>query len=331
MRTRHRVAAAILLILCAGAEAADPACYCRRDTWQETMQASREALAAHEAAEAAKAQAAAPTPPGKPVPTGQLELEPFYQIGPFKEEGRCAFESVFPPETEVNLAKSYGNLRWRQVTDPDGVVYEIPCPVPDMAIYFYRRILAPRDMELATYYGSDDGLAVWCNGKTVISNKVDRPPAANQDKALLPLVKGENHLLIKIWNNAGNGGWYFSLTPEPTPPYGVKPGSRAIAREALWNLVRRDFPAPADRLSMDWERADNIWWAEWPAGDAAALAGRYVESSRGTPAGDQIATLAPAAGSPADLARFAGAAYRLSYRPWQRVFNVGFRVVCEGE
>jgi len=36
-------------------------------------------------------------------------------------------------------------------------------------------------------------------------------------------------------------------------------------------------------------------------------------------------------GSWFDPARFAGPGHRLSYRPWQRVFNVGFRVVCEGE
>ena len=296
------VCLAALLTACAGAGAADPAYYTRRDTWQETMQASRLALAACEAAEAARAQAAEPREPGKPLPTGQLELGPFYRIGPFKEEGKCAFDSVFPPETEIDLAKSYGNLRWQLVTEAEGAVHEIPCPAPDMAIYFYRRILAPSAMELMTYYGSDDGLAVWCNGKKVISNKVDRPPAPNQDKALLALVKGENHLLIKIWNNAGNGGWYFSLTPEPIPAYGVGPGPRAIAREALWDLVRRDFATREDQRQMAWERQDSIWWAEWPAGNVAALAARYVGPSGGTPSGDRIAALAPGAQGPAGLA-----------------------------
>ena len=302
MRNRPRVAAAMaLLVLCGGVAAGDPAYYSRRDTWQETMQASREALAAHEDAEARKAEAAGPREPGKPVPTGQLELEPFYQIGPFKEEGKCAFDVAFPPETQIDLTKSYGNLRWQQVTDADGAVYEIQCPTSDVAIYFYRKIIAPRAMDLVTYYGSDDGLAVWCNGKKVISNKVLRPPAANQDEARLALVKGENHLLIKIWNNAGNGGYYFSLTREPVPAYGVKPGSRSIAREALWDLVRRDFPSAADRREMAWERQDNLWWAEWPAGSAADLAKRCLEPSRGAPAGDKIAALAPGAKSQADL------------------------------
>jgi formylglycine-generating enzyme required for sulfatase activity len=294
-------AVASLLALCAGASAGDPAYYVRRGTWQETMQASREALAAQEAAEARKAEQAGPGEPGKPVPTGQLELEPFYQIGPFKEEGKCSFDVPFAPETEIDLTKSYGSLRWQQVHDPDGAVYEIKCPT-DVAVYFYRKIVAPRPMELTTYYGSDDGLAVWCNGKKVISNKVDRPPAPNQDEARLSLVKGDNHLLIKIWNNAGYGGYYFSLTREAVPAYGVKPGSRTLAREALWDLVRRDFPSPADRREMAWERQDNIWWAEWPADHPAELARRYVESSRGVPAGSRIAALAPNARTVADLA-----------------------------
>ncbi|MBE3133643.1 MAG: hypothetical protein IMZ55_09225 [Acidobacteria bacterium] len=92
----------------------------------------------------------------------------------------------------MDLAKSYGPLRWEPVTEAEGVVHEIQCPT-DVAVYFYRRIHAPRAMELLTWYGSDDGLAVWCNGKPVISNKVDRPPGPNQDKALLPLVQGGTH------------------------------------------------------------------------------------------------------------------------------------------
>ena len=334
MRSRTRMAgAAILLALCAGAAAGmaagDPTYYTRRDTWQETMQASREALAAHEAAEARKAQAAGPQEPGKPAPTGQIELDPFYQIGPFKEEGKCAFDSVFPPEKEIDLAKSYGTLRWKQVTDADGAVYEIPCPAPDMAFYYYRRITAPAAAELMTYYGSDDGLAVWCNGKSVISNKVLRAPGPNQDKALLALVKGENHLLIKIWNNAGNGGYYFSLTPDPIPAYGVKPGSRTIAREALWDLVRRDFPSPADLREMAWERQDGIWWAEWTAGNAAEVAGRYVAPSRGTPAGDRIAALAPNAKTQADLGaiRKLYRQARLEHETLAGVKDLNFRAV----
>ena len=221
MRDRIRMAGmAALLALCAGSAAGDPTSYTRRGTWQETMQASREALAAHEAAE------------------GQLELEPFYQIGPFKEEGKCAFDIVFPPETQIDLAKSYGNLRWQQVSDPDGAVYEIKCPT-DVAVYFYRKIIAPRAMDLATWYGSDDGLAVWCNGKKVISNKVDRPPAPNQDEARLSLVKGENHLLIKIWNNAGYGG-YYSLELFNDEVWALDPF--AAARRAYANMVERLGP-----------------------------------------------------------------------------------------
>ena len=301
---RHRtlrIAFGAILLALSAAAAGDPSYYTRRDTWQETMQASREALVAHEAALASKAEAGGPLGPGKPAATGQLELDPFYQIGPFAEEGKCAFDVAFPPETEIDLTKQYGNLRWQQVTDADSVVHEIKCPT-NVAVYFYRRITAPRAMELVTYYGSDDGLAVWCNGKNVISRKVDRPPAPNQDEARLALVKGENHLLIKIWNNAGYGGYYFSLTREPIPAYGVKPGSRTIAREALWDFVRRDFPSAADRREMAWEREDGIWWAEWTAGNAAELARRYVGPSRGTPAGDKMAALAPNAKSQADLA-----------------------------
>jgi hypothetical protein len=36
-------------------------------------------------------------------------------------------------------------------------------------------------------------------------------------------------------------------------------------------------------------------------------------------------------GSWRDVPARGTASFRLSYEPWQRVYNVGFRVVCEGE
>lgn len=277
----------VLSAVCAAALAADPPYYTRKGTWQETIRASREALATHEAEQAKKAELAAPAKPAKPVEpvkVGKLQFGPFYQIGPFTEQGKDAFDyafppEAFPPEKEPNLTAGYGKLRWQQVPEGDGQVRKLSCP-GNGAIYFYRKITAARNQRPMTYYGSDDGLAVWCNGKKIISNKVPRGVSENQDKARLELKKGENHLLIKIWNQGGDCGWYFSATGKVRAGRKAAPDPRTIAREQLWDLVRRDFAAPEARRQMDWEREDNIWLADWTADSAAELARRYAGPAR---------------------------------------------------
>ncbi|MBE3123499.1 MAG: hypothetical protein IMZ65_01710 [Planctomycetes bacterium] len=121
----------------------------------------------------------------------------------------------------------------------------------------------------------------------------------------------------------------------------------SAGEEGEWNPARR---APGHRGFLPlcatgcWQPVVHVATARAvtlsPERRGAVRAGHAIDRPRGDTrvgAGDGrfvaaamllvLATSAPAA----DPARFAGPGYRLSYRPWQRVFNVGFRVVCEGE
>jgi formylglycine-generating enzyme required for sulfatase activity len=267
----------------------DPAYYQRKSTWQETLRVSREALSAWEAKESGK---------DAPKSGGEAELGPFYEIGPFKANGGSSFEAVFEPEKEIDLGKSYGRLRWKLIQDADGQGHDRQCP-GDAAIYFYRKIIASRDMKLPTWYGSDDGLAVWCNGRKVLSEKVDRGLGADQNHCVLELGKGENHLLIKIWNNSGACGYYFSTTGGGNGQ--AKANPPAVRRKELWGLIERDFTEPGARREMAWEQADGVWNADWQAGKLADLAGRYVNPVRGLKAGEQIESAAKAVTAPPGL------------------------------
>ena len=260
---------AALVALAAPVLGADPAYYVRKGTWQETMQASREAMMkqAAEVAAATRVPVAAAT---------SVQLGPWHQIGPFyPKEGR-GFLAVFPPEQEINLAKSYGKLRWTARPElADGMVHDLQAGA-NGSTYLFRTITVPAATTLTGYFGSDDGLAVWLNGKKLISNDVPRGPAPNQDKAPLALQQGENKLLLKIYNNGGAHGFYFSTSPTPTG------GGRAASppHAELWNLLARDFRDSKSLREMAWEKEDNLWAADWPAGDAAALAPRYLQATR---------------------------------------------------
>jgi hypothetical protein len=260
----------------------DPEYYIRKGSWQETIQTSREALVVHL------------NRPEEPERVVKPQLGPWYGIGPYTDAD--AFNKVFGPEKQTDLSGPDGKLKWKQLNVVDGRVHRLRLP-GNSATYFYRNITASRPLSVPSYYGSDDGLVVWLNGKKAISRKVGRGVAADQETVHLMLKEGENHLLIKIWNGGGGSGWYFSTTKNA----GRKVDIRAAMKDGLWNLVTRDFGELASRRQIAWERGDNIWAADWEKGDLAGLASRYVGPSKGTTTGGVSQTDAKNVKSQQDL------------------------------
>ena len=281
---------AATLISSSIANAADPEYYVKKATWQETIQASREALVVHL------------NKPGKPKVPTKPQFGPWYEIGQYSGGN---FNTVFAPEKSIDLSKGDGKRKWKRTGATDGVVHSLSLG-GSTAGYFYRTITAAGPATVMSYYGSDDGLAVWLNGKKIISNNVARGPGANQDKAKLVLRQGENHLLIKIWNNGGGSGWYFSTSEKA----GGKKDIRTAMQEGLWMLAGRDFDNTEARRQMVWEQGDNIWASDWKKGDIASLAKRYAAPSKGSSAGDKIAALVENAKSAGDLAAIRKLYYR---------------------
>jgi len=113
------------------------------------------------------------------------------------------------------LKKGYGNRRW--VAQPkwvDGKVHNT-LGGDFSAHYLYREIHATVGATLNISLGSDDGIQVFLNSKQVLSKKVTRGAAANQEKVALRLRKGKNQLLLKVVNNTGTGGFYFTSSQTP--------------------------------------------------------------------------------------------------------------------
>lgn len=77
------------------------------------------------------------------------------------------------------------------------------------AAYAYAEWSAPQAERILAIFGSDDGAAVWLNGKKVHRVGQHRGLDPDSDRFMLTVAAGTNRLLIKV-DNAG-GGWGFAL------------------------------------------------------------------------------------------------------------------------
>ena len=150
------------------------------------------------------------------TPSGSLTLGNWQHVGPFVGENfENAFEQTFAPEKGVDLTAKYAesNLGWtEQPTWLDGTVNNT-FSGNNAANYIYRVIESDVDQAVALSLGSDDAIIVWVNGEEVLSKLIGRGAAAGQELIQVPVRKGRNELLMKIVNNAGPSGFYFSASP----------------------------------------------------------------------------------------------------------------------
>ncbi len=77
--------------------------------------------------------------------------------------------------------------------------------------YAYCTIDAPRAMEVTALLGSNDGATVWCNGEEVHHIHAKRSLIPDEDRILLNLQEGRNHLMVKIEQWKGDWGFSFRL------------------------------------------------------------------------------------------------------------------------
>ena len=107
--------------------------------------------------------------------------------------------------------------------------------------YALINIVSPRDQNnVQMGVGSDDAVKIWLNGIVVHRNNVDRGTSGIQDRFHANLKAGNNFLLVKVCENLGNWGMFFTIyldskdftTAIPTGPINVAADTVIIAPEA---------------------------------------------------------------------------------------------------
>ncbi len=146
-------------------------------------------------------------------------------IGPFPLD---SFEKAYPPEIETfdeNASYAGANdqqVAWHriQMDDVFGVVelHKVLSPNQNVKAYARAVVRVEDDTQCYVKIGSDDGIKAWVNRQLVHENDVQRGLTLDQDVKPAILKAGENEILLKITQAAGEWQYVVRLTDRQNAP-----------------------------------------------------------------------------------------------------------------
>lgn len=209
-----------------------------------------------------------------------IELSTWHLLGPVRASTfEVAHKTAFGVERDgVRLREVQDGRSWEPRPDfVDGKVHN--WSGDRSAFYLHRRLTATRAARATLSLGSDDAIKVWWNGEEILSRRVGRGAAADQEILEVELREGDNELLLKVTNGGGPGGFYFDLRASQS--------GRLVA-----GLLASDFEhLPAAALAELRQAYARSAPALAPTRERIAAVERELEESRG-PAVPVMAELA---------------------------------------
>lgn len=116
------------------------------------------------------------------------------------------------------------------------------------SVLFWQEMVADRDGDAVVEIGSGNGVMVLLNGKVVTTHSAGRGMAYNKEKIILPLKKGKNSLLIKVYNRFEKN-LCFSFQPEAAlPVYRLEAGAYPL-KKSSWHICGVRLAHPETRNS----------------------------------------------------------------------------------
>jgi hypothetical protein len=199
--------------------------------------------------------------PASPAQTPGLEAGPWQLLGPFDNPGgnTPSVHEVQDFIEDMEVGKAWkaleedfdgksGPVAWKEVAgvdprgsepmDAGGFQFNTlfgQSASANQAAYLYCPLTAAQAMEVPILFGSDDGCAVWLNGKRLLNRPVARGLNPFEEQLTLPLEEGLNHLLVQVVS--ANGAWQFEMQA----PRGVEQLAinRAVDRGVAYLLGRQ--------------------------------------------------------------------------------------------
>jgi len=146
----------------------------------------------------------ATSPTGRSHP-GWVYLDSWHIIGPFSNPNRRHIDTIFPPESVIDLDAVYHDdtgreLRWKFQHTPR--VALVPRDDEPYAIFYgYTEIWCESDMDVTIAIGSDDYSKVWVNGLMVwASGKQHKAWRPDEGIRTVYMQEGLNRILMRLEN-----------------------------------------------------------------------------------------------------------------------------------
>jgi len=150
---------------------------------------------------------------------GWIFLDTWYIIGPWQRPRVDSFETLFPPETDVDLDATYEGklppdtrepieLKWRFVQS-ENVRINPPDETSDAVYYAYTKLYSEVAMDVLLAIGADDASKVWINDLVVYQDNALSGWSPDEGFRRVLLKPGYNNVLVRLEN--GPSVTYFSV------------------------------------------------------------------------------------------------------------------------
>ncbi|MCX7934577.1 MAG: hypothetical protein N3A66_04875, partial [Planctomycetota bacterium] len=180
-------------------------------------------------------------------------------IGPFPAISDEPLRHPYPPEIEFQTEREYpgkaGTVRWTRLdaVANDGQIIQLAgdAAQKENAIFYVRRVFQSRQaLPVLIETGSDDGLAMWVNGRRILEKDVARAALPASEISETTFQEGENIILLKIRNQKGGAAFSLRVIPSRVPALrlGIY-GLLARLEAALIFLKTGDIKGVKERLA----------------------------------------------------------------------------------
>jgi len=165
-------------------------------------------------------------------PSNRAFISEWNIIGPFDAPDMTYLQQSYPPETEIDLRKSYSGklnnkIGWKKIqAEESGYVRleRLLEPNEQAIAYGLAYVFSPEARQALILVGSDDGVRVWLNDNLIHDNPAYRGAYPDQDKVQADLKQGWNKLLIKVQQGGGGWGYYLRFVdPEEKLSWSTEP------------------------------------------------------------------------------------------------------------
>ncbi len=161
--------------------------------------------------------------------------------------------NVQPKEGETIVTADNGALTWKRHKSESNTIdlLNVVGEHEKATAYAFCILKSEIAGEARIYVGSDDGIAIWINGKQVHNHSIGRALRLDQDMCKANLKVGDNRCLVKV--SQGTEAWGFAMRVDMKPP------NYAVVSGLITDGAGKPIPYASVHLEQGGQRIAQTW------------------------------------------------------------------------